>query len=146
MKGEIWLRVPCCGFCMREVAEALKKVRIDKWLWAVRLFKTRSDATEACKGGRVRIGEERVKPSRSVKLGELVQVQKDDILCEARVLAFVGKRVGAKLVAEYMEDLTPPERLQQKREIYAQTVLRRDRGSGRPTKRERREIDQLFGE
>ena len=134
------------GFEWGEVAEALKKVRIDKWLWAVRLFKTRSDATDACRGGRVRIGEERVKPSRSVKLGELVQVQKDDILREARVLAFVGKRVGAKLVSGYMEDLTPPERLQEKRETYAQTILRRDRGAGRPTKRERREIEQLFGE
>lgn len=128
------------------MTEPIAKVRIDRWLWAVRIFKTRGDAAEACRGGHVKIGEESVKPARMVAVGELVRVTKDDILRELRVVGLLEKRVGAKLVPDYMEDLTPPERFEQKRETLAQAVLRRDSGTGRPTKKDRRQMDELFGD
>ena len=131
---------------MDPVQEGAQKVRIDRWLWAVRLFKTRSLAAEACRGGHVKIADEAVKPSRMVAVGELVQVNKDDILRELRVVGLLEKRVGAKLAQDYVEDLTPPERLERKRESLAQAILRRDAGAGRPTKRERRQIERLFGD
>ncbi len=124
----------------------LEKVRIDRWLWAVRVFKTRGDAAEACKGGKVEIGGENVKPSRPVRVGESVEVMKDGVLREFKVVGLLLKRVGAKVVASYVEDLTPPERLEARRETLAQTVLRREAGSGRPTKRERRDMERLFGD
>ncbi|MBK1875661.1 RNA-binding S4 domain-containing protein [Pelagicoccus mobilis] len=123
----------------------LEKVRIDRWLWAVRVFKTRGAAAEACKGGKVEIGGENVKPSRLVRVGEKVDVNKEGVLREYRVVGLLLKRVGAKVVANFVEDLTPPERLEVRRETVAQRILQREAGSGRPTKRERREIDRLFG-
>lgn len=131
---------------MEEVGVALEKVRIDRWLWAVRLFKTRGQAAEACRGGKVHIAEERVKPSRMVKGGELVLVSKDDILREVRVTGLLEKRIGAKRVPEFMEDLTPPERFERQKETLAQAILKRDAGAGRPTKRDRRQIEHIFGE
>lgn len=147
-KGEMGfgLWVFCAGVWVWRVAEVFEKVRVDKWLWSVRLFKTRTLAGEACRGGKVRISDERVKPSRVVKVGELVLVQQEDILREVKVVGLLKKRVGAKLVSEYMEDLTPSERFEEVKATFAQTILRRDRGAGRPTKRERREIDEFFGE
>jgi len=124
----------------------LEKVRIDRWLWAVRVFKTRGAAAEACKGGKVEIGGENVKPSRYVRIGEKVDVNKEGVLREYRVVGLLLKRVGAKVVADFVEDLTPPERLETRRETVAQRVLQREAGLGRPTKRERREIDRLFGD
>ena len=124
----------------------LEKVRIDRWLWAVRVFKTRGAAAEACKGGKVEIGGENVKPSRLVRIGEKVDVNKEGVLREYRVVGLLLKRVGAKVVADFLEDLTPPERLETRRETVAQRVLQREAGLGRPTKRERREIDRLFGD
>lgn len=123
----------------------LVKARIDRWLWAVRLFKTRSLATEACRGGKIRVREEKVKPSYSVKAGETVTIQLGPITKTIRVLGVIEKRVGAKLVVDYVEDLTPPEEYELLRMTAAQKVLRRDRGMGRPTKRDRREIERLFG-
>ena len=123
-----------------------EKVRIDRWLWAVRVFKTRGAAAEACKGGKVEIDGENVKPSRCVRVGEKVEVNKDGVLREFRVVGLLLKRVGAKVVADYVEDLTPPERLEVRRETVAQRVLQRESGAGRPTKRERREIERLFGD
>ncbi len=124
----------------------LEKVRVDRWLWAVRVFKTRGDAADACKGGKVEIGGENVKPSRPVRVGETVNVTKDGVLREFKVLGLLLKRVGAKVVAGFVEDLTPPERLEERRETVAQVVLRREAGSGRPTKRERRDLERLFGD
>ena len=123
----------------------LVKARIDRWLWAVRLFKARSLATEACRGGKIRVREDKVKPSYCVKAGEVVTIQLGPITKTIRVLAVIEKRVGAKLVADYLEDLTPPEEYEFLRMTAAQKVLRRDRGTGRPTKRDRREIERLFG-
>lgn len=118
-------------------------VRIDKWLWSVRVFKTRSQATEACKSGKVKIEETSVKPSREVKLNEEIVVQVRHISRTLRVVGLLNNRVGAKLVSEYMEDLTPAEEYDKekiKREINYEY---RDRGLGRPTKKERRLIDRL---
>lgn len=123
----------------------LVKARIDRWLWAVRLFKTRSLAAEACRGGKIRVREDKVKPSYSVKAGETVTIQLGPITKTIRVLGVIEKRVGAKLVPDYLEDLTPPEEYELLRMTAAQNVLRRDRGTGRPTKRDRREIERLFG-
>lgn len=118
-------------------------VRVDKWLWAVRVFKTRSMATNACKNGKVKIDSQLLKPSAEVKPGNVVQVNKDHLNLELKVLNTLEKRVGAKLVPEYMEDLTPTEEYN-KQEIARQTNFEyRERGIGRPTKKQRREIEKL---
>ncbi len=127
-------------------SKELEKVRVDRWLWAVRVFKTRGDAVEACKGGKVEIGGENVKPSRPVRVGETVEVMKEGVLREFKVVGLLLKRVGAKVVANFVEDLTPPERLEVQKITQAQVVLKREAGSGRPTKRERRDMDRLFGD
>ncbi len=121
-----------------------EKVRIDRWLWATRLFKTRTLAMNACRSGHVRIGDERVKPSRSVQVGDVVHVEKETSTHIVRVKALLEKRVGAKLVPDCLDDLTPVELLARKSETLAQAVLKRERGTGRPTKKERREIDTLL--
>ena len=118
-------------------------IRIDKWLWAVRAFKTRSQATDACKSGKVKIAESNAKPSRVIKLNEEISIQVNHITRTLKVIGLLDKRVGAKLVPEYMEDLTTSEEYDKekmKREINYEY---RDRGLGRPTKKERRLIDRL---
>ncbi len=121
-------------------------VRIDKWLWAVRIFKTRSDAAEACRTNRVTLAGSYTKPSREVKAGDVVTVRKTIVTYTYRVLAPVSSRVGAKLVSEYAEDLTPQSE-RDKLNIPKETIfIQRDRGTGRPTKRERRQIDTLMEE
>ncbi len=125
--------------------DGVEKTRLDRWLWAVRQFKTRTLATEACRGGKVRIRDEKVKPSYGVKVGEIVEIQSGPITKRIEVLGLIDKRVGAKLVSEFSADLTPPEEYELLRQTAAQKVLRRDRGLGRPTKRDRREIERLLG-
>jgi ribosome-associated heat shock protein Hsp15 len=116
-------------------------LRIDKWLWAVRVFKTRSLATEACKKGRIYINGEGVKPSRNVKVGDLIEVKKPPVLFRYKVLVLLKNRVGPKLVENYLEDITPEQ------EVIKLDMMRmnlgglRERGAGRPTKKERRLID-----
>jgi ribosome-associated heat shock protein Hsp15 len=120
-------------------------VRIDKWLWAVRLFKTRTLATEECKKGRITIDGIAVKPSRIPKPGEVIKVRKNPVTYSYKVIGITGKRVGAKLVAAFCADITPPEELKIL-EIRAQmSTFDRDRGTGRPTKKERRDLDRLQG-
>ena len=118
--------------------------RIDKYLWSVRVYKTRSLATEACKKGKVMIGDMPVKPSRSIEEGEVVQVKKPPVVHSYRVLAPLQKRVGAKLVPDYMEDVTPQKELD-KLKLQDDFFVKRDRGAGRPTKKERRLLDKLKG-
>ena len=121
-----------------------ESVRIDKWLWAVRVFKTRSDAAEACRTNRVTINGSYTKPSREVKPGDTVTVRKTIVTYTYRVLALVSSRQGAKNVPDYMEDITPAEEFS-KVNVPRETIfVQRDRGMGRPTKRERREIDSLM--
>ncbi|WP_320113450.1 RNA-binding S4 domain-containing protein [Draconibacterium orientale] len=119
-------------------------VRIDKWLWAVRIFKTRSQATEACKKGHVTIGDSVVKASREVHVGEVIKVRKSPITKSFKVLALSGKRMGAKLVTDFVEDVTPPEEIEL---IEMQKNMRwsvREKGTGRPTKKDRRDLDDFF--
>ena len=125
-------------------AEVMSDTRVDKYLWAVRIYKTRSLATEMCKKGRVLMGDMPVKPSRSVDRGDLIQVKKPPVVHTVRVLEPLQKRVGAKVVHEYMEDLTPQEELD-KRKMQDDFFVKRDRGAGRPTKKERRQLDKLKG-
>ncbi len=119
--------------------------RIDKWLWTVRIFRTRSLATDACRAGSVAVNSQPVKPSRDVRAGEVVIVRQGLIHRTLKVRAVPPARVGAKLVAAYCEDQTPPAEFAKARAQRVQQFLARARGSGRPTKRDRRLIDRLFG-
>lgn len=118
-------------------------VRVDKWLWAVRIFKTRSKATNACKNGSVKIGDQLLKPSSEIKPGDVITVRKNQLNLQLKVIQLLEKRVGAKLVSDYLEDLTPEEEYN-KQEIARQTNFEyREKGIGRPTKKQRREIEKL---
>ena len=119
-----------------------KSVRIDKYLWAVRLYKTRTLATEACKKGRVSMADMPAKPSRTVTAGDVIQVRKMPVTYSYRVKDPIEKRVGAKIVDQYVEDITPQEELQ-KLEMRDDFFVKRDRGAGRPTKKERRLLDDI---
>ncbi len=117
--------------------------RIDKWLWSVRLFKTRSQATEACRSGKVTIDDQSMKPSREARIGDIIVIRQGPLTKTVQVKELLKSRVGAKLVPDYMVDLTPEEeytKLQMMREVNFEI---RDRGIGRPTKKERRIIDRL---
>jgi ribosome-associated heat shock protein Hsp15 len=116
-------------------------VRVDSWVWAVRLTKTRSAATDAAKAGHIRVNGDRAKPAQPVKPGDEVRVRSTDAERIVRVTKLIAKRVGAPVAAACYEDLTPPA---PPREERPATVLR-DRGAGRPTKRDRRDIERLRG-
>lgn len=118
--------------------------RLDKWLWAVRVFKTRALATDACRAGSVTVNELAAKPARDVRPGEVVAVRQGLFTRTIRVVGVPRSRVGAKLLAEYCTDLTPPEEFARLRERSLQHVLAREKGSGRPTKRDRRLLDRFF--
>lgn len=120
----------------------LQTVRIDKFLWAVRVYKTRSQATEACKKGRVTVDDMPAKPSRTVSIGDVIEVKKMPVVHSYRVLELLEKRVGAKIVEQYVEDITPPEEMQ-KLQMQDDFFVKRDRGAGRPTKKERRLLDDI---
>jgi len=120
-----------------------KAVRIDKYLWAVRLFKTRSQAAEACKKGRVLINEMPVKPSREINVDDIFQIRRSPVLYKYRVKELLTNRVGAKLVANYLENITPDEELFKLEVERNMPYFKRDRGAGRPTKKDRRDIDRL---
>jgi ribosome-associated heat shock protein Hsp15 len=119
-----------------------REVRVDKWLWAVRVYKTRSQATEACRKGRVLIEGQAVKPSRILKVNETVQVKKSPVLYSYRVLGLLGKRLSAKAIREFVENITPEEELAKLR-VRDSFFISREKGAGRPTKKERRIIDKL---
>ncbi|HUL53229.1 MAG TPA: RNA-binding S4 domain-containing protein [Opitutaceae bacterium] len=119
--------------------------RIDKWLWAVRLFKTRSQATDACRAGSVTVAGRPVKASRDVRPGEVVVVRQGLIRRTLKVRAVPPARLGARLVADYCEEQTPPDEFARARAHRVQQFLARAKGSGRPTKRDRRLLDRLLG-
>ena len=117
------------------------EARIDKWLWAARIFKTRSIASDACKNGRVTIGGMNVKPSRPVKVGEVVDVKKPPVTYSFRVLKCIEQRVGAKLLSEVYENVTDPRQYEILEMSRFSGFVDRARGTGRPTKKERRQMD-----
>lgn len=119
------------------------EVRIDKWLWAMRIYKTRTVATEAVKKGRVMVGDTVVKPSRMVKPGDVVKVRKSPVTYSFRVLAVTENRLGAKLVPEYMENITPQSELDLLEVVKISGFIDRRKGLGRPTKREGRELSRF---
>jgi len=124
-----------------------ESVRIDKWLWAVRVFKTRSMATDACRSGKVSIDGHEVKPSREVKIEDEIKVVINPHFTRSlKVVQILSNRVGAKLVATYADDITPDEEYDRFKKYNELNWERRDRGVGRPTKKERRDIERLKGD
>lgn len=122
------------------------EVRIDKWLWAVRLYKTRTIAAEACRKGQVSLGGVNLKPSRMVKVGDVVSVRKPPITLSFKVLQAIENRVSAKLVPEMLEDVTPPEQYELLELSKIGGFVDRARGTGRPTKKERRDLDSFLSD
>jgi ribosome-associated heat shock protein Hsp15 len=120
-----------------------EKLRIDKYLWAIRAFKTRSLATEACKAGRVKLAGQTIKPAYVVKVGEVYSVQKGALRKVIQVVDLLERRVDAKTAVNFYLDLTPPEETASFKSAFLAPILTRDRGAGRPTKKDRREIDEL---
>ncbi len=124
----------------------MEEARIDKWLWASRIFKTRSIAADACKNGRVTIGGVNVKPSRMVKVGETVSVRKPPITYSFRILKTIEQRVGAKLLPEIYENVTAPEQYELLEMTRISGFVDRARGTGRPTKKDRRSLDACISD
>jgi ribosome-associated heat shock protein Hsp15 len=114
------------------------EARIDKWLWAVRLFKTRSLAASACRDGKVLVGGQRVKPAREVHLGEIISARAHGVQRTVKALAVPPGRVSAKLVPEFLEDLTPAAEYEKAREAALTPQFQWSKGMGRPTKKNRR--------
>ena len=127
------------------MTDARSTVRIDKWLWATRVFKTRTLAVESCKAGKVKIGDLKAKPSREVTPGDIITVRKDGMSKTLEVIAILEKRVGAKTVAEYIKDLTPEEDYATARE-HRKAMPRFSRSSikPRPTRKERQAWEEFF--
>ena len=124
----------------------MEEARVDKWLWAVRIFKTRSIATDACKKGRVAVGGTVVKPSRMIHVGDIVSVRKPPIEYSFRVIQLLGSRVGAKRVEEFMQNVTPREQYELLELQRVSGFVDRAKGLGRPTKKDRRDLDQFAEE
>ena len=120
-----------------------EKLRIDKYLWAIRQFKTRTLASDACKAGRVKLDGNNIKPSHEVRLGEIYQIAKGPDRKIIKVTGLLENRVDAKTAVNFYEDITPVEQTVAFKSMFHAPVLKRDRGTGRPTKRDRREIDDL---
>ena len=119
--------------------------RIDKWLWAVRIYKTRKMATDACAGGKVKIDSNAVKASRRVRIGDQIQVRKGVIKYEYIVIKIAEKRMSAKIVPDHLNDITPEEELAKLKSSKGFSIQTRERGKGRPTKKDRRTMDKLQG-
>lgn len=120
------------------------EARIDKWLWAARIFKTRTIAAEACKKGRISINGAQAKPARMIKAGDTIQVRKPPVTYSFKVLQAIEKRVGAKLVPEVMENVTTPDQYELLEMNRISGFIDRARGTGRPTKKDRRDLDDFF--
>jgi len=124
----------------------MSEARIDKWLWAARIFKTRTLAAAACKRGQVTMGGAQLKPSRTVKAGDIIDVRKPPITYSFRVLQAIEHRVGAKLIPDILENVTAPEQYELLEMNRISGFINRARGTGRPTKKERRAIDEFSAE
>jgi ribosome-associated heat shock protein Hsp15 len=119
--------------------------RLDKWLWCVRVFKTRPLATDACRSGKVLIGELEAKPGRDIHVSEIVTVRIGALTRTLKVVGLPRSRVAAKQLAEFLQDLTPAAEYERARQAGIEHLLARQRGAGRPTKKDRREMGRLFG-
>jgi ribosome-associated heat shock protein Hsp15 len=119
------------------------EVRIDKWLWCVRIFKTRNQATEECRAGKVKIRDQETKASHIVKTGEVIEVQIEQLKRILLVKDILDRRVSAKIAVDFVEDQTPAEEIERIRVARKTNFEKRDRGTGRPTKRDRREIEEF---
>ena len=122
----------------------MPEARIDKWMWATRIFKTRTIAAEACKKGRICINGAQAKPARMIKPGDVIQVKKPPITYSFKVLQAIEKRVGAKLVPEIMENVTTPDQYELLEMSKISGFVDRARGTGRPTKKDRRSMDEFI--
>ena len=122
------------------------EIRVDKYLWAMRIYKTRSIATDACKCGRVKMNGVEIKPSRAFHVGDIFTVRKGPITYTYRILQLASNRLGAKMVPEYLQDITPKEQLELLELARYAAQSGRDRGTGRPTKKDRRDIEQFFSD
>ena len=122
----------------------MAEARIDKWLWAARIFKTRTIAAVACKKGRISINGAQAKPARMIKAGDTIQVRKPPVTYSFKVLQAIEKRVGAKLVPEVMENVTTPDQYELLEMNRISGFIDRARGTGRPTKKDRRDLDDFF--
>lgn len=122
----------------------MEEVRIDKFLWAIRAYKTRSEATDACNGGKIRLNGADIKPSKSVHRGDTIVVRKGPVTYTYRVVDLIDKRQGAKTVPQFVDNLTPQSELDKLHAPVETFFLRRDRGAGRPTKKDRRQMDSLW--
>ncbi len=123
----------------------MEEVRIDKWLWAVRIFKTRTLAAEACKKNRVMINNVSVKASRNIKVSDVIQVRKPPVIFSFKVLKLADKRMGAKLVYEFMENVTTPDQYEILELNKISGFVDRQKGAGRPTKKDRRDMENFTG-
>ncbi|MBR6196695.1 MAG: RNA-binding S4 domain-containing protein [Bacteroidaceae bacterium] len=120
------------------------EARIDKWLWSARIYKTRTIAADACKNGRVSVGGVKLKPSKMIKEGDVIDVKKGPIVYSFKVLKAIQNRVGAKLVPEVMQNVTSPKQLELLEMNRISGFVDRARGTGRPTKKERRDLDEFI--
>lgn len=119
-------------------------IRIDKWLWAVRLFKTRTLASDACRNGHVQLNNAPIKPSKDVKVNDVLTIRIGAFTKTVKVTGIIANRVSAKLAVDFVEDLTPPEEYEKLKSKKDDFFVKRDRGTGRPTKKDRREMDSTF--
>lgn len=144
------------GTGINKVLTSNKEARIDKWLWAARIFKTRSIASQACKKGQVSLRGTQLKPSRMVRVGDVISVRKPPITYSFKILQAIENRVGAKLIPEVLENVTSPEQYELLEMSKISGFVDRARGTGRPTKKERRslvafameeaDVPQFFGD
>jgi ribosome-associated heat shock protein Hsp15 len=125
--------------------KSMDDTRLDKWLWSVRVFKTRAEATAVCRNGRVQVNGLDAKPGRDVHVGETVTARVGMVTRTLKVLGFPRSRVAAKQLPEFVQDLTPPAEYERARQAGLEHMLARERGRGRPTKKERRAMGELFG-
>ncbi len=123
----------------------MQDLRLDKWLWAVRAFKTRAEATAVCRSNSVQINGLDAKPGRDVRVGEVISLRIGLVNRTLKVVGIPRSRVGAKQVPEFLADLTPPEEYEKAKQARLEHFLARERGRGRPTKKDRRSMAQLFG-
>lgn len=144
------MKLTVCNLASRQsglnlaTMQSPESVRIDKWLWAVRLFKSRSLATNACNAGHVKIGGQSVKPSRDVHIGEVIGALAGRVQRTVKVLALLEQRVGANVLSQYLEDLTPPEEYARARADHEAAMIVFPKGWGRPTKKQRRQLEELL--